>query len=188
MQTLRFNSPIPPSVNKYLDKSIKKYGRGYRGINLNKSEDTLIYENHMRNLYHKLKIDNNWITPDKNKFFKIKLTYFFYKKGMDPDNTFKLLLDCMVKNCIIPDDTNVLIEIDNIYIDSNKPRIEVELEVIEKLGVFNTEEVYNKFLDENCKNCKRHYYKKPCSSLKKYLENFITKDLDFENMVCKNIK
>lgn len=188
MNKLRFNSPIPPSVNHYLDKSIRNYGRGYKGINFNKSEDALVYEFHMRNLYHELKKSTGWVTPPEDKFFKFKLTYFFYKKGMDPDNTFKLLFDCMTKNGIIPNDSNVIIEIQDIYIDAKNPRVEVEMEIIEKMGIFKNEEQYNLFIDNNCKNCKRHYYKKPCGSLNKYLKNYITEHLDIKNMVCKNKK
>lgn len=188
MNRLVFNSPIPPSVNKYLDKSIKRYGRGYKGISFNKSQETLIYENHMRNTYHRLKLNTGWVTPPEDKFFKFKFTYFFHKKGCDPDNTFKLLFDCMVANGIIPNDTNIIIEIQDIFIDSNNPRIEVEMDVIEKMGVFKNEEQYNLFIENNCKKCKRHYYKKPCGSLNKYLNNYITEHLDLRNMVCKNIK
>lgn len=188
MDVLKFKSPIPPSVNHYLDKSIRKYGNGYKGLSFNKTQEALIYENHMRHLYHNLKKDNNWETPSKNKFFKIKLTYFFDQKGKDPDNTLKLLLDCMTKNGIIPDDTNAMIEMQDIYIDSTNPRIEVELTILNKRGVFKSSRQYNKFLDENCRKCKRSTYKKNCGCLTKYLNNYITKDLDFKNMRCKNIK
>ena len=40
LKTLKFSSPIPPSVNKYLDKYIEKRGRGYSQLGFNKSKET----------------------------------------------------------------------------------------------------------------------------------------------------
>lgn len=187
-KTFKFNSPIPPSVNRYLDKRVECKGRSYREVGFKRSRETLVYENHMRNTFHKLKRQVNWVTPDKDKFFEIYLTYYLDSKGKDPDNCLKLLFDEMVRNDIIPTDSQIVFKMRNLYIDSINPRIEVELNVMDKIGVFDNEEHLQEFINKNCHNCKKHYYKKPCGNLKKYKENYITKDLDLVNMVCKNIK
>lgn len=188
VKTLKFNSPIPPSVNSYLDKSIEKRGRGYSQIGFKKSHDTLVYENHMRNLYHKLKKSVNWETPNKDKFFTVDLIYYMHRKEVDPDNTLKLLLDTMVHNGILPTDSQVLVRMNELYIDSKNPRIEVELNVMDKIGVFRDETHKKEFMIKNCHKCKKHYYKKPCGEFKKYMSNYITENLDLENLQCKKIK
>ena len=188
LKTLKFNSPIPPSVNKYLDKYIEKRGRGYSQLGFNKSKETLMYENHMRNVYHRIKKEKDWELPDKSKFFEVNLKYFMHKKGTDPDNTLKLLLDGMVNNGIIPTDSQVLVKMNELYIDSRKPRIEVELKIMDKIGVFRDELHLMEFKMKNCHKCKKSFYKKPCGCLKGYMDNYITDDLDLDNMECKKIK
>lgn len=186
--SLKFNSPIPPSVNKYLDKHIRRKGRNYTQLGFEKSHDTLVYENHMRNLFHKLKRIENWETPSEDKFFTVDLTYYMYKKGMDPDNTLKLLLDNMVHNGIIPNDSQVLVRMNGLYIDSINPRIEVELNVMDKIGVFDNTTQLTEFKIKNCHKCKKHYYKKQCSCLTKLLGNYLNDNMDLENMACNKIK
>lgn len=188
LKTLRFNSPIPPSVNKYLDKYINKKGRGYTQLGFKKSEETLIYENHMRNLFHKLKKEKDWTTPEVNRFFEVNLKYYFHKKGTDPDNTLKLLLDTMVVNGILPTDSQVMVKMHELYIDSKNPRIEVELKVLDKIGVFKDNTQLTEFKMKNCYKCKKSFYKKPCGCLKSFMENYITEDLDLPHMACKKIK
>ncbi len=188
LKTFKFNSPIPPSVNKYLDKRVEYKGRNYKELGFRRSKETLIYENHMRNTFHKLKRQVGWETPDKDKFFEIYLTYYLDSKAKDPDNCLKLLFDEMVRNGIIPTDSQIIFKMRDLYIDSINPRIEVELNIMDKIGVFKDEAQLKEFEMKNCHKCKKHYYKKPCGNLKKYKENYITKDLDLENMACKNIK
>lgn len=187
-RTLKFDSPIPPSVNKYLDKRIENKGHGYKQLGFKKSRETLIYENHMRNLFHKLKKQTNWETPDKDLFFRVDLSYYMHRKESDPDNTLKLLLDKMVENGIIPTDSQVMVNMNELFIDSKNPRIEVELTVLDKIGVFKDEAHKLEFMVKNCHKCKKNYYKKPCGEFKKYMSNYITENLDLKNMECKKIK
>lgn len=186
--TLNFKSPIPPSVNKYLDKHIRKNGRRYAQLGFEKSKETLIYENHMRNVFYNLKKEKDWVTPDNTKFFEVNLKYYMHKKGTDPDNTLKLLLDNMVHNDIIPTDSQVLVKMHELFIDSKNPRIEVELKVLDKIGVFKDSTQLTEFKIKNCYKCKRYFYKKPCGCLKSFLQNYITEDLDLAYMACKKIK
>ena len=187
-KTIKFNSPIPPSVNKYLDKHIYRAKNGYTRVGFNKTEETLIYTNHMRNLLKKLKREENWETPDKSRYFNVYLTYYFHKHGCDPDNTLKLLLDNIVSNEILPDDSHIKVIMEDIYVCPKDPRVEVVIEVSDKIGIFKNEDQLNEFIANNCKSCAKHYYKKPCGQFNKFMENNITEFINFKLMKCKNIK
>ena len=94
----------------------------------------------------------------------------------------KVLFDSLVKAGLFPDDDILLPKVHNIYIDSNKPRVEIFLSVSDKIGIFDDEEHLKTFNNNNCNKCKKSTYKRGCSIKTKALENRIQEEI--KNDIC----
>ena len=183
MQTIKFTLPVPPSVNKAYGLRVQYMG----GRAIPQRYLTTIakeYKDYVSRTCKRIMKENdiNFLVENKDEFIEMELVYYFDKKRKDADNTFKLLFDGMVQSKMMVDDDIILYNVKNIYIDKLNPRVEIKITKSKKRGIFNSETELEKFLDINCKNCKR--YKRNCSILKKALENRIEPTIDKDKYTC----
>lgn len=182
---LKFTSPLPPSTNEYLGKRVA-YAGGKPYVQVYKTKKAMDYENYMVKTLKRCSVEQGWEKPKKNEYINMRLIYYMNKLGRDIDNTYKLLQDALKNAGLIIDDDKVIpIPID-IFIDKDNPRIEVELEVSDKQGIFKNKGQAGKFIWSNCVDCKR--YEKNCSILKKAFENRIQKEIDLDKMICSKVR
>ncbi|HSQ87975.1 RusA family crossover junction endodeoxyribonuclease, partial [Romboutsia sp.] len=113
---------------------------------------------------------------------------YLNKKRKDSHNLEKVLFDALMGAGLYPDDDILIPKTKNVYIDKYDPRVEVELELATKLGIFDNAEHLQKFKTKNCSMCKKSTYKKPCGVLNKALENRIEPELNLEKLECYNKK
>jgi Holliday junction resolvase RusA-like endonuclease len=180
---LKIISPIPPSVNNYLNYKVDKNPRNGRlFVKAYKSGDSVKYENTFKNIVKQAVNLQNWNMPEKDKYIIIRATFYFPKHGMDINNHWKLPLDVFKWAGVYHDDSKVIEGARRLYVDAKNPRIEFEIWESPFLGVFDSVEDFEGFKNMNCRFCK----KKPerCATITKALENRITGDIDIENLTC----
>lgn len=132
--------------------------------------------------------NGEWIETDETTYVECEVDVFLNKKRRDSDNLFKVLLDSInAVDGMIYDDSLIIPKIRNVIIDKDNPRLEVELRLADKIGVF-TKVTNEYFLKHNCSNCSR--YIRNCSILKKSYSNKVVKEVDLETLTCsaKKIK
>lgn len=181
MSRIFFTTPVPPSVNNYLEWKVERRGRkiipkSYYSPDTNHfiQTTTKIIENAIN--------EQNWETLEKNEWCRVTIKFFFERKGKDPSNYSKVLFDTMTKCNLWNDDEYVLLFEEEAYIDKNHPRLEVTVEKIDKIGVFENQEQLDLFKKENCETC-THNGKRKCSFLTQFLENRCS-NIDLETMTC----
>lgn len=107
-------------------------------------------------------------------------TYIYMNRlGRDDNNIYKLLNDSLEK-IVYDNDSRILTRTQKILIDSENPRVEVELRQVDYIGIFENEELLHKF-ENKCMGCKR--YKRNCSILSKAKEGRIQEDIN-EKLEC----
>lgn len=175
--------PIAPSVNQYL---------GYRVVYINgkaisqpfETKVAFEYKEYVKSIIHRELKKQEWVNPKENEYVVMNITYYFDRKHKDADNAIKVMQDAIVKSKIIPDDDIVIPKVKNIYIDKYNPRVEIELSISDKVGIFDNPQHFMNFKEDNCIQCKRNTYKRPCGVLKKALENRIEPEIDLIKMKC----
>ncbi|MED4262034.1 RusA family crossover junction endodeoxyribonuclease [Priestia aryabhattai] len=185
MNKLVLTSPLPPSVNSYLNYKVGSSGRR-KFVQAYPSEETVVYEQFFTD-YVKDEIRNQkWQRPEKGKLVFLKMTFFLDRKRKDPSNFLKVPLDVLTKAGVYVDDDTALPLIERVYIDKNNPRIEIEIYESPSIGIFDDEEDLNSFFDANCSNCKKNV--ETCGVLKKLLDNRIIEEVDGRTCLKKKEK
>ncbi|MFR2314854.1 RusA family crossover junction endodeoxyribonuclease [Terrisporobacter sp.] len=182
---IKFTVPIPPSVNKAYGMKVEyRGGRAFPQRYL--TSESRNYKKYVMLLIKRIMKENNieYLIKDKTSFVNLKMTVYIDKKRKDVDNMFKLLFDSIVDSGLIPDDDIIIYNIEDIFIDKLKPRLEIEMSISDKIGIFKNEKMMNKFKLENCSLCKKSNYKRQCSIFKKALENRIEPDINLKNNIC----
>lgn len=180
---LKLTLPIPPSVNSYLNYSVKRSGHKFY-VHSYESSDTIKYKNNIYNILFKEISTQSWVKPDNDKFVIVEQTLYLPHKRIDSNNLWKLPLD-VFQGIIYNNDNKVIERTINIFIDKNNPRVEYNIYIMPKMGIF-TEDEYNTFINNVCINCKKNYYKKGCSVMKSALNNIVSKEI--KNNTCSNFK
>ena len=172
---LKLTSPIPPSVNHYLAyRAIIKNGRP-----MAMSYKTTEAKNYQKNFVEYVKREvkkQNWIKSD-NKFQHYYMDCYFYfpRTDMDANNYFKCLADSITDSeCVWIDDVQLCERVQRICYDTNNPRIEIEIKVVDYIGVFDNTTQFDDFMS-NCIECSR--YKRNCSILNQAKEGRIQDEL-----------
>ena len=147
-----------------LDKKYNKHQRVKQEKEDKKTYDTL------RNEILKVKKTSNYFPITQH--FYVDTVFYFDKINKDTNNYFKCMLDAITDTGLVWFDDNVTCErVQRIYYDNLNPRIEITIHPVEYVGVFDSREVYDNFI-EKCKTCKR--YKRNCSILSKAKEGRVT--------------
>lgn len=175
IRELKLVSPICPSVNHYL---------GWRGIIKNKKPMAISYKKpeatkYQREFAEYIKKEvkkQGWVKSD-NKFqhYYMDCIFYFDRTDKDCNNYFKCLADAITDSGVVwIDDTQLCERVQGIYYDSENPRIEIIVQPVDYIGVFNNASQLEKF-ESNCIGCNR--YKRNCSILQKAKEGRIQEEI-----------
>ena len=202
-QVLRLTIPIPPSINNDYMKPIgvlKWSGREPYAVG-SMYEDTKArrFKKEMVKLIKKEITDQDFKFDIKPCFVITEWTFFFPRINMDTNNYYKCLLDAIteLKGLIWEDDNISMVKDANVYYDSDNPRVELKIYASDRVGIFDTNEDYESFINIYCNNCKKGNKigeKGGCSVYKNAMESRIKADIPMnteeerKNKVCLKIK
>jgi crossover junction endodeoxyribonuclease RusA len=168
-------SPLPPSVNKYLNYKVGSKKSGLK-VQAYSSDETKLYKDYFTDYTREEIRLQNWIKPPEGKLVFVRCIFYFDKKGKDPNNYLKVPFDVFTAAGVYIDDDIALPVVDRVYIDSKNPRIEFEIYESDAIGIFENKFDYQNFLEKNCYCCNRKNYM-VCGVLRSALENRITDDI-----------
>ena len=180
---IKLTLPLPPSVNEYL---------GYRVVYINgraisqpfETKVAKEYKEYVKNIVHRELKVQDWNCIDKEHYIEVNLTYYLNKKRKDSHNLEKVLFDSLMSAGLYPDDDILIPRTNNIYIDKYNPRVEVELVMSEKRGIFDNQAHLNMFKSINCDRCKKSTYKRQCGVIQRALDNRIEPELNISRNIC----
>lgn len=184
---LKLTLPLPPSINEYLGYRVVYIGGRpiSQPFETKKAKD---YKRYVKTVVKREIQRQNWEFKGKDEYLDIHLKYYMNKKRKDADNLGKVLFDALMEGGVYIDDDILIPKVDNVYIDKYNPRVELSISVSDKMGIFDNKEHLNTFMENNCLQCKRHYYKRQCSIITKALENRIEPQIDLDKLVCNEKK
>lgn len=185
MQQIKFISPLPPSVNSYLGKRVA-YSGGKAFVQVYETAEAKAYKKHMKKVIERALDTYTWEKTGEYTYVVCEMTVFLNQKHRDSDNMQKCLLDSMVESGLVYDDSMIIPQVTNIFIDSSNPRIEICMYESPKAGIFLTEEEFNSFKGFNCDDCSRTNTN--CSIRRKALENRVVSEINLEKLVCESRK
>lgn len=171
-RSIKFTCKVPPSVNAAYWLTV--IWRGNKPIPQKVLTDKARkFKEQTIKIIQRAMMEQNikYLVNKKDKFVELNVNLFIDKKRKDADNIFKLLQDAIVESGLIIDDDIIIPSVKNIIIDKFNPRIEVEVTISDKIGIFDNIKIYEEYLKFNCYNCKR--YSRNCSRLRKMKENRI---------------
>lgn len=181
MVKLKVTSPMPPSVNLYLGKRV--VGSGKKAyVQVYETAKAKAYKREFKKIIDKALKEQTWIVPPENRYIIADMVFYMASKSQDTHNFDKCLIDCFQEHGVIINDSKVLVVPKEVYIDSKNPRIEVELYMSDKIGVFKDLDEYDKFYHNNCSKCSRS--KRNCSILAKSLDNKIQEEVNHIDLKC----
>lgn len=185
MKKLRMTLPFSPSVNQYLMPVIKYRGRKAYAQNI-KQPKVRKYEKSVETIIKKCIKEQGWkLSPSGQR---VDVTFDFYKpnKGIDTHNYFKIIMDCF-SGQVYYDDSDATVSTNVMVIDKFNPRIEITIELSERLGVFDNQEHLDKFKQSYCDRCSKNSDK--CTILRAMKENRVHEEVkDFKCMKFKTKK
>ena len=174
MNRLHLVSPLPPSVNNYLNYRVASNGKK-KFVQAYSSKETEIYKRFFSDYVKDQIREQSWKTPEKGVLVYVRMTFYLDRKRKDPNNFLKVPLDVMTDAGAYIDDDVVLPLVERVYIDPVNPRIEIELFESKAIGIFDDEIHLEDFKNLNCLNCKKDPNR--CTIMKKLLDNRITADI-----------
>lgn len=188
-QILKLTSPMCPTNNHYMNYRVAKKG-SYSFIQAYKPAETIKYERDFKKIIEKALEEQHWETPTKDTFIYMDCDFYFHKKGIDPNNCYKVPCDVLTSKGVWLDDDMVLNRSQRVYFDSKNPRIEITISIAPYIGIFDNLEHFNKFLSENCNKCTKGGANTRCSILRKAKESRILEEINIQNLICikKKIK
>jgi len=175
LQTLNLVSPLPPSVNSYLNYKIASKGRR-KFVQAYSSPETEIYKNYFIDYVKDQIREQNWTRPEKGKLVFVQMKFYLDRKRKDPSNFIKVPFDALTEAGVYCDDDIALPLVPRTYIDKANPRIEIEIYESEAIGIFDDRADYLSFLENNCANCKKDMTK--CGVIKRLLDNRIIEEVE----------
>jgi Holliday junction resolvase RusA-like endonuclease len=174
---LYITGPIPPSVNSYLNYRVQKnYHTGRLFVQAYKSSETIAFERKFLKIAQDEKARQNWEIPDPDKYVAVDIVFYFPKHGMDTNNHYKVPLDVLKTAGIYHDDSKVMEAARRVYIDKQNPRMELRIYETGFMGIFDSEDHWYQFMEDNCSLCKKNPNR--CSTMTKALENKLTGDIE----------
>lgn len=177
---LKLISPIPVSINHYLKpRSFIKYvsGKPKSMVTMYETADAKKYKkNFIKYVQEEVK-KQCWDLPlNKSQHFYVDCIFYFDRIDKDANNYFKIMLDAITETQLIwVDDNTALEKVNRIYYDSKNPRIEITIQPVEYIGIFDSAEQLLEF-ESNCIQCSR--YKRNCSILNKAKEGKIQEEIN----------
>lgn len=184
MKEINFTTPIPPSVNHYLNYRVGGYGNK-RFVSSYPAPETIKYTKETLKIVKEAMMDQGWESNDPDMFYDVHMTFYFDRKRKDSNNYLKVPFDVFTDAGLWIDDDKALPVVERVYIDRERPRIEFKIVEKEFKGIFDSNSEFINFLQNNCNSCKRNTEK--CGILKKILGNEIVSEVT-DNICNKNAK
>lgn len=181
MNHLKLISPLPPSVNSYLNFKIASNGKR-KFVQAYPAPETVAYKQFFIDYVKDQIFEQNWTRPEKGKLVYVRCTFFLDRKRKDPNNLLKVPFDALTEAGVYIDDDIALPLVDRVYIDPLNPRIDITIFESDAIGAFENETELAVFIKRNCKMCKKNQEK--CSILKKLLDNRLVPEYEYENNTC----
>lgn len=184
MDELFLTSVIPPSVNHYLSyRAIMKNGKPL--ATSYKPKEVVEYRKAFAQYLTEEVAKQGWnYEHDGFHHFYVDAVFYMPRMDMDANNYWKVLLDAITDTQLVWKDDNVVCErVQAIYYDSENPRVELHIHPTDYVGIFESEDICNKFVNK-CKNCTR--YKRNCAILRKAKEGRVQKDI--HDLTCDKYK
>lgn len=182
MKELNLVTPIPPSVNHYMNYRIARGRKLF--IKTFPSPETVKYQRLMKQYIPEEIKKQNWNMLGPDEFAYVYITFYFERKRKDSNNYLKVPFDCFTENGVWYDDDKAMPVVTRVFIDKENPRAEFTIKKAKFIGAFDSKKDYNKFLQNNCSICTKNSDK--CTILKTLLDNKITVNADQEK--CFKIK
>jgi len=185
---LKLTIPIPPSINSDYMKP--------RAIMTHGKPMAMLYESKVAKDFKKdiVKLITKEVKlqdfeTQLDKYTRLEWTWYFARVNQDTNNYYKCMIDAITEcNLLVWRDDNISANYDKrIYYDSSNPRVELEIWYEDWVGVFDNKTIHDKFVSDNCNQCKRGV-KGNCSIYAKALENKIQEEVDIVNLTCSKKK
>ena len=180
--------PIAPSVNhSYKPRAF--IAKGVPMVTIYKTSEAKLYQKQAAETIRQAVKKQGWISRayDKNLFVIVEAVVHFPRIDMDVNNLWKVLLDSVRDSeMIIPDDNKILEKAVRVYYNSESPRIELSIYYAPYVGVFDNQDLYDRFVNKNCDKCSRQ--NRNCSIHKKALESRFQIEIDLEDLSCSKFK
>jgi len=184
---LKLKLSIPPSINNNYMKPRAFMNKGRPMAMMYESKVAKDFKKYMIKIIKEEVIKQNF-KPIMGKFTRLEWTWYFGRVNSDTNNVIKVPIDSVTESGIIWEDDNISVNTDvRIYYDSKNPRVEIELFYEDWIGIFDTEEIYNNFLENNCNKCSRGI-KGNCSIHKKAIESRIQEEINMDTLICSKLK
>lgn len=122
-------------------------------------------------------VNQGWdVEVNTKQHFYVDGWFYFPRTDVDANNYWKILLDAITDTQAIWADDNVVCErVQRIQYDSANPRIEIQITPVDYVGIFDSSDQKDGFIQSNCIGCTR--YKRNCSILKKAIEGRIQNEI-----------
>ena len=122
-----------------------------------------------------------WVKPKENVWIKVEACWFLNKNGCDGSNYFKQTLDILQRAGVYLNDSKVIENTINVFVDRNNPRVELNIYPLQKRGIFISDNQLEEFKNNNCCECSRPT---TCRVLKNALDNKISEDINLVDNMC----
>lgn len=169
MQELRLTSPMPVSVNHYIQPRAFVM-RGKAKITLYETVEAKEFKQEFIR-YVNEQVEKQDFQPSTNKFqhYYVECDFYFPRTHMDANNHWKILLDAITESkAVWMDDSQVCERVNKILYDAKNPRIEMCIFPVTYVGIFPDRQTADTFR-EKCVSCNR-YRNGRCSILLKAFE------------------
>ena len=181
---LHLTLPLPPSVNAYQRYRVKRIGKKLRVEAYPSEETEQFYDVSVRYIRDEIN-KHQWKMPPTGQYIIVEATFYLGRLKSDADNYFKCTLDSLEKAGIVCDDSYIIPKAMEVYVDKDNPRVELDIYVSEKVGVFKNKEEMEEFQKNNCTKCKRRN-KNKCVVFRGFVDN--RSHALNDNKTCKEIK
>lgn len=183
MNILKLTTPIPPSVNHYLNYRVGRSGRKTY-VQSYPAVETINYQAKIRKYVAEQIELQGWEIPDKDTFVYVYITFYFARKRKDSNNYLKVPFDVFTDAKVWHDDDKALPIVERVYIDRENPHAEFTIVPAEFKGIFDNEKDLSDFKEKNCKICTKN--EANCMVLKSLLGNEISSNTTKEK--CNKIR
>lgn len=169
--------PFPPSVNHYMGYRAVKKGRGAI-VMAYTTKEAKEFQKVFGTYLEQLVKETGWDKEQtRDTHYYLDMTFYFDKKGKDESNYTKVMNDLMNERVII-DDKHLITRTHAVYLDKNRPRIEMLLHPVEYKGIFPTKDSANEF-ESKCLGCTR-FLDGRCSIFRDSNEGRVREEVEME--------
>lgn len=176
----RLTLPLPESVNAYLHHKVAYKGKRPVVVAY-KTKEAMEFEKKAEDIIKYQIQKQGWVKPNENVWIKVEACWFLNKNGCDGSNYFKQTLDILQRAGVYLNDSKVIENTINVFVDRNNPRVELNIYPLQKRGIFISDNQLEEFKNNNCCECSRPT---TCRVLKNALDNKISEDINLADNMC----